>query len=288
MTNEYAVPRSDSVANISWRAIFAGTTITLVTMMMLILLGIAFGLFAMDPATEENPFGGLGIGATIWWILSWIIALFFGGWFTSRFAGLQRKLDGALHGLVTWSLTFIISLLFLANMIGTVVGGTFTVIQNTLRMAGQMVAVVAPEAAQVMTGGQDPTQAVMQEGQEIIEQIRQRGGEDAVNELTTALRQIFQQPEVTQQDRQRLTNIIAQYTDMSEQEAGNKVDQWVNTYEQTRQRVEEMGKQVPQKAEQMSETLGQAALWAFIALLLGAVAAAVGGMVGRVAGVVRV
>ncbi|MEZ4601771.1 MAG: hypothetical protein R2940_18425 [Syntrophotaleaceae bacterium] len=287
MTNGQALPRTDSISNVSWRAIFAGTSITLVTMMMLVLLGMAIGLFAVNPATEQNPFGGLGIGTTIWWILSWIISLFIGGWVTSRFAGMQRKWDGALHGLVTWSLTFIISMVFLANLLGAVVGGTFNLMQNTLRMAGQFMSAVAPGMAEMMTG-QDPMQAIMQEGQQIMEQIRQRGGEDAVAELTNTIRQVFQQPEITPQDKQKITGILTQYTDMSEQEAESTVDRWVNTYQQARQQVQQFGEQVTQRAEQITDALAQAAIWSFFALLLGAIAAAAGGMVGRVKGVVTV
>ncbi|MFP4315087.1 MAG: hypothetical protein ACLFQR_02585 [Desulfovibrionales bacterium] len=287
MSNGQALPRVDSVSNISWRAIFGGTAITLVVVMMLVLLGIAVGMFSVDPATEENPFGGLGTGSAIWWVLSWIIALFFGGWVTSRFAGLQRKFDGVLHGLVTWSITFLVSLFFLTNVIGTVVGGTFSIMQNVMSAAGQAVSVVAPSVSEALTG-EDPLKAVMQQGQKVLDEIRQRGGERAVSELTDALRQIFQQPEVTQADRQRIRDILLEYTDMSEQEARRTVDQWVSSYEQARQEIQQMQEQLPKRAEQISDALGQAAIWSFIALLLGALAAGLGGMVGRVKGVVSV
>ncbi len=287
MSNGQALPRTDSIANISWRAIFAGTSIALVTTMVLVLLGTAIGFFSIDPTTEQNPFGGLGMGAAIWWVLSCIIALFFGGWITSRFAGLQRKFDGALHGLVTWSLTFIISLVFLASLLGAVIGGTFSIVQNVLEGTGQMLSSVAPDVAQVMTGGQNPLQAVMQEGQQIMDQIRQKGGEEAVTELTNAVQQIFEKPVVTPQDRQTIVGILTKYTDMSQQESRSKVDQWVSIYQQARQKLQKFGEQLPQKAEQASEALGQAALWSFFALLLGAIAAAAGGMVGRVKGVVE-
>jgi hypothetical protein len=283
---ERTIPSVSSVSHLFWGAVFGGSAVTLVTVMLLVLFGIAVGLFAVDPATEQNPLGGIGIGSAIWWVLSWVVALFFGGWVTSRFAGLQRKFDGLLHGLVTWSLTFLFSLFFLTNVIGTVVGGTFGMMSTIFSAASEVVSVVAPEATRALTGD-DPMQVVIQEAQQVIEQVRQRGGQNAVQELTTALREIFKDPQMTQAEEQRIVSLLLQYTDMSRDEASSLVNRWADTYENARQRLGEIKEQLPQRAEQITEALARAALWAFLALLLGAVAAAAGGMVGRVKGEVN-
>jgi hypothetical protein len=286
-TEYRGLPSARTLSTLSWGAVFGGAAVTLVTVMLLLLLGIAIGSFAINPATEEDPFGGLGIGSAIWWVLSWIIALFFGGWVTARFAGLQRKFDGALHGLVTWSVTFLASLILLTNVMGAVIGGTFGILGSVLSAAGE-IAQVIPEAAEVVTGEDEPIQRVMEEARQVIEQARQRGGEMAVQEITTTIREIFRQPEVTPADRQRMVAMLTKYTDMGEQEARNTTDRWVGTYEQARQRLQEVRRQLPATAEQMSDALGKAAIWSFVALLLGAIAAALGGMTGRVKGEVTI
>jgi CHASE3 domain sensor protein len=256
--------------------------------MMVMLLGLSIGLYAIEPASEENPFGGLATGSTLWWILSWLVALFLGGWVTSRFAGLQRKFDGALHGIVTWALTFLVSLLLLTNAAGMILGGTFGVMRTVFSAAGQTVSAVAPQVSEMLTGIQDPIQSITQEAKQVIEAIRQRGGERAVAELTDAIKQIFAQPEITQADRQRIVGILLQYTDMSEQQARSTVDQWVTSYQQLRQSVQKQSERLAQTAEKYSDALGTAALASFFTLLLGAAAAALGGMAGRVKGLVKV
>jgi hypothetical protein len=287
-TREYrGVPSPSTLSRLTWSAVFGGAAVTVVTAMLLILLGMAIGLFAIDPATDENPFGGLGIGSAIWWVLSWIVALFFGGWITARFAGLQRKFDGALHGLVTWSVTFLASLILLTNIVGAVISGTFGVIGTVLSAAGEMVQAV-PEVAEVVTGEEEPVQRVIEEARQVIEQARKRGGEMAVNEITTTIREIFRQPEITDADRQRLFSLITKYTDMGEQEARSTVNRWADSYEQARQRLQDVREQLPATAEQIADALARAALWSFFALLLGAIAAGLGGMSGRVKGEVEI
>lgn len=282
-----ALPSVGSVARLSWGAVFGGTALAVVTLLLMVLLGMAIGFFALNVASEENPLGGYGIGSYIWWVLSWIVALFVGGWITSRFAGLQRKNDGMLHGLVTWALTTLAIMLLLTNVLGAVVGGAFSVAQSALSAAGEAVSAL-PSPSQVLPGQQNPVQAILQEAQQTIEQVRQRGGEEAVNELTSAMREVFSKPEITQADQQRIAGLLAKYTDMGQQEAQATVSRWVSSYEQAKQKMGQLGQRAARTAEDVAQALGHAAIWSFLALLLGAVAAGLGGRAGRVGGPVSV
>ncbi|MFO7596405.1 MAG: hypothetical protein R6W92_08695 [Desulfocurvibacter africanus] len=282
-----AMPTVGSVSRLSWGAVFGGTALAITTLMLMVLLGMAIGFFALNVATEENPLGGMGVGSYIWWVLSWIVALFIGGCVTSRFAGLQRTNDGMLHGLVTWALTTLVILMLLTNIIGTVVGGAFSVAKSALGAAGQAVSAL-PGPTQVIPGQQNPVQTIMQEAQQTIEQVRQKGGEQAVNELTNAIREVFSDAEITQADQQRLADLLGKYTDMSQQEAQSTVSRWVSSFQQAKQQLGQVGQQVAQTAEDVAQALGQAAIWAFLALLLGALAAGLGGRAGRVGGAVSI
>lgn len=73
-----------------------------------------------------------------------IIALFAGGWVTARFAGLQRVFDGELHGLVTWSLTTILSIVLLTNVLGAVVVEAFGMVKNVYQATEQVVSAAVP------------------------------------------------------------------------------------------------------------------------------------------------
>ena len=65
---------------VSWGAIFAGVAAALVTQLLLNLLGIGFGLGALDigPGSDDSA-GEYGLGAGIWWALSGIVASLVGG-----------------------------------------------------------------------------------------------------------------------------------------------------------------------------------------------------------------
>ena len=283
-----AEPSRHTVSRLSWSALFGGTAVSLTTVMMLVLLGASIGFYTIEPASEENPFGGLAAGSAFWWLLSWIVALFLGGWIASRFGGLQRKFDGALHGIVTWALTFLVSFLLLTNTMGMILGGTFGVMQNVFSAAGQAISAVAPQLSEVLTGSQDPIKALTREAKQIIETVRQRGGENAVAQLTSTIEQVFAKPEITPADRRSIVDILVQYADMSEKEARSTVDRWTNRYQQLKQTVQQYDEQLARTAQQYSDALGGAAIASFFALLLGAAAAAFGGMAGRVKGAVRI
>ena len=98
--------------------------------------GSGGGIRTIDPATEENPSGGLGIGTLSGGLSAVSFAYFAGGWVSSRVAGLQRVFDGALHGLVTWSLVPAHHVM-LTNTVGFVLGGAFGLVENVVSIQRQ-------------------------------------------------------------------------------------------------------------------------------------------------------
>jgi hypothetical protein len=96
---EYYAPVEPVTHNrrrISWGAIFAGTLVAIATQLLLTLLGLAIGAWAVNPSAGPAGMQGVGMGAGIWALLSFIIALFCGGWVAGRMSGLGNKLDGLL------------------------------------------------------------------------------------------------------------------------------------------------------------------------------------------------
>src|SRR5204863_8904551 len=75
-------------ACISWGSIFAGAIIALATQLVLTLIGVAIGLATVNPANGGTPSGtALGLGATIWLLMSSLVSLFFGGYIAGRLGG---------------------------------------------------------------------------------------------------------------------------------------------------------------------------------------------------------
>lgn len=121
---------------ISWGAVFAGVIMGLAVQILLGSLGVAIGASTVDPTQEANPLAGLGTGAAIWLFVSTLVAYYFSGWIAGRMAGVPAKSDGALHGLLTWGVSTVLTLVLLTGAIGGAVSGIGKMLGGAAR-AGQ-------------------------------------------------------------------------------------------------------------------------------------------------------
>ncbi len=93
---------------------------------------------------------------------------------------------------------------------------------------------------------------------------------------------------MSQVDRDALVNLLVERTDMTRAEAEQTVANWDRTYAQARQEAMATWEQAKATAEQKAREWGQqsaeavatAAWWSFIVLLLGAIAAIIGAIIG--------
>jgi len=67
------------------------------------MLGVAVGL---EVSANRNDVD-LGAGAALWSILTLLLAMFLGGWATSRLAVGETKLEAILYGVILWGVLFI-------------------------------------------------------------------------------------------------------------------------------------------------------------------------------------
>lgn len=151
----------------SWGAIFAGAAIALVLEILIAVLGIAIGLSTVDPATEPQPFGGLGVGAMIWWILTGIIGMFAGGCAAARLAGSPQRSTGALHGAAVWAVVTLVTVYLLYSAVGAVIGGAWNVLHTGAMSATQVQPGAVQEVRQELQG--QPAE----EAGEAAQQVRQ-------------------------------------------------------------------------------------------------------------------
>jgi hypothetical protein len=176
---------------ISWGAIIAGLIVSLVCQILLTMLGVAIGAATIDPLSEQRPMEGMGIGAAVWWLVSGLISLFLGGCVAGRLAGIPRKADGALHGIIMWGTATLITILLFTTALGGVLGGAMSMFRNvsTQANAGQ-----GAPASQI--GGQ--IQSELQQRGLTPEQLKEQGQQKA-NEL----QQKANDPQTEQQVREK-------------------------------------------------------------------------------------
>ena len=302
--------RTAAIKRISWGAIFAGALVALVVGFVLNLLGLGIGLQTFDPASEPDSLGGFGTGQGIWIVISSLASLFAGGWVAGRLAGMPRKTDGVLHGIVVWAVTTVLTLYLLSSGVGRVVSGVTGLIGSGLNAVGAGVAAVAPSAADLAQEqlGVDLSnvdlQAVQAEARDLLRQtgdpalqpeniqseaeaIADNASDNVTDaDVEAAINQAYGRAEgvVREVDRSDLVNVLAARTGMSQAEARQTVESWEAQFAQTRQtvsrEVDTLQTQAVETAESATDFLGTAALVGFFALLLGAVAAGFGGGVG--------
>jgi hypothetical protein len=105
-----------------WGAIFAGSIITLLVSFMLGLLGIAIGAATVDFRNGISA-EGAGRSALIWWLVITLVAYFCGGCVAGRLAGVLRRGDAMLHGIVTWGVVTIAVVVLVGSAFGGIMSG---------------------------------------------------------------------------------------------------------------------------------------------------------------------
>ena len=255
------------VRHTAWGAVFAGAIIALMITFLLNLLFAGIGLANFDPATSNNPLSGYGTGSIIAVIVINVVALFIGGLVAGRLSGTPRRGDAVIHGILTWSLLTIGTILLLSTAIGRIVGGVAGLVGNTVSSVTQ----AAPAAANALpnqldvqgqinqfltdTGVQNPQQT----GQELVQRIVQRveNGES----LTSPAAQ------------QEFKTFLANNSTLTTQEIDQKVQQFTQQADQT-------ANQVVQTTQEVASVAGTTAYALFGALLLGAIIAIFGALAG--------
>ncbi|MDX5418416.1 MAG: hypothetical protein LPK14_03705 [Hymenobacteraceae bacterium] len=307
-----------ALKRISWGAVFAGLAVALVIQLTLSLLGLGIGVGSIDPAEEQNPMAGLGTGTLIWWVVSMLISLFVGGWVAGRLAGMPTAFDSILHGILTWSLFTLVSFYLLTTAVGSVISGVGSIVGRTLSLAGQGVAAVAPRAAEALGTELEERginfQTVKEEARQVLQQTGkpelqpeniEQEARQTTNQLEEGVGEAAEDPQAAEStfdevmntlygrgqeiasaaDREAAVNVIMKRTGKSREEANEIVDGWIATYEQAKEQYKETRARVGQRAQQIggdvASAVSKAAIYAFFGLLLGAIAAAIGGKVGE-------
>lgn len=302
------------VRRVSWGAVFAGSLIALMVLTLINLLILGIVTPTINPATEAQPFSGVGTGSAVGLIISNVLALFAGGWVAGHLAGLTRRSDGLLHGLLTWGVVTLVSFLVVSTAAGRLVSGVSSAVGQGLSLAGQGISAVAPDAAQAVQDALEQQGVtldnIQQEAQQLLDQTGnaqlqtenvQEEAQQAGQDVQNAAAEVAQNPQQARQeinqlvsrlfaegqdltnsaDRQDLVNALVERTGISEAEANQAIDNWAATYQQAQESLQQARQGAEEAAQTAADALGTAALWAFAGLLAGAVIAALGGLAGR-------
>lgn len=226
--------RESGLPYISWGAIFAGLVIVLSLSWLLHLLGAAMGVSIADATDSVTMEGGLTVGTTLWVVLSWMIAFFIGSMATARLAGKIDDFSGMLHGFTLWGI---------GTLAAVVIGswGISSILQTGQQIASSAAQGVAVAGSGMATGvgyaaegSYAATQQITNQfGGRIQERLTDRAAEIAssadtqlseqeirnvINDLDErTLRRVVQ--DLTNDDQEGAAQLLADSTDLSEQDA---------------------------------------------------------------------
>lgn len=283
-----AVPTG--LRRVSWGAIFAGAILTLVIQIMLSLLGVGIGLATLDPAGNGSPDAAtLGSAGGIWTIVTVLIATFIGAYAAARLSGVGEKTDGVLHGIVTWATSTLVIVYLLTSGVSAVIGGTFGALGSSISGLTSAATSLTPNSLSVLPDGiESQVRGLLQRGEQQVDQAvtdAQQQGQQAANtarqatgeaDLSKAIPEIAAglAKDATPEQRQAAVTVISQQAGIPQAEAERRLTEFQATYDQA---VE----QAKVTADKAAAGLSTAAFATFVALLLGLIVGAVGGLAGR-------
>lgn len=262
-----------ALRRVSWSAVFAGVVISLITQFLLSMLGVGIGVSTIDPLTGGTPgMTAFSVSAGVWWTVSGIISAFVGGWVAGRLSGTPSPVSATLHGLVTWATSMLVVFYLLTSAVGSLIGGAFGVVGSALSHAGAAVGAAAPSLANATSG---PLGDMMREVQD---SLRNGSAAEKAQAVASITRVVTNGTNASQSDRDQASNAIAQQAGISQDEARSRLTQWTETYQRNAAEAQTKAREA---AEKTASIVSRAAIFGFIALILGAIAGAFGGRAGR-------
>lgn len=273
-------------APISWGAIFGGAVAAFALWLLLYAFGLAVGLTTID-ASDTGSLRPSGIFTGIWALISPLVALFVGGYVAGRSAGVATRGEGASHGLIMWGLTTLIGAFLVANLLGAVIGGVASVGRAAVQAGGQAAGAAFSGARQ---GAGPAAQYLGIDANDALRPINERlaaEGKPTITpqQLENATKDVVQRGlREGRLDQPLLTQSIAQNTNLSQADAQQIAARLEGQFAEARGRIEQRIEGAADAAQtgalKAAEASGKAFWGVFGALLLGLIAAVVGGLLG--------
>jgi hypothetical protein len=209
----------------SWGSVLAGAAVAGAGMILLSLLGVAIGAGGLRfTQTSASDMAGYGLGAGIWTAINLILSMAFGAYVAARLSGTHSHLDGELHGITVWAVATLLMTVLLAQAAGSILGtvgstagsAAGTAVTNAGSLAGGVAQGIAQQVSpqglidqldQSLTSSNDPTQVTHAQ---ITSEIATLAGRRVVN------------GSLTDQDRDRLSALVAAQAGITREEAARR------------------------------------------------------------------
>jgi hypothetical protein len=266
-----------TLRRISWAAIFGGVILVVIVQVLLSLLGAGIGLGTVNVNAGTTPnASSLGIGGGIWWVISSCLALFVGGYVAAWLAGVGVRIDGLLHGLLTWGVATLLTIYLLTSAIGGIIGGGFSTLGSAASAAGSGLTNAVKPLAQA--AGVTPD-LIQEQAQAYLQPASPDPAtmtpQDAQKEIARNLVTFAGGGADAPAAKESIINIMAAQMKISHDDAAKQFNDTQAKLQQAKDKAVQTAKNVAYASASAAATTSFAA---FGMLLLGGIAAAVGGL----------
>ncbi len=241
---QVAAPDDRNASGVTWSAVFGGATVTAALALVLLALGVGFGLSVVSPWSGRGVSATtLGVSAIAWLVVTQIIAAGFGGYLAGRLRTKWTRVHtdevyfrDTAHGFLSWSVAAIGGAAILASASAMLAGARPASSPNSRDDSPAAYYVDALFRGSRPLPGLEPD-AQKAEAARILERSLTRDAMDAA-------------------DRTYLTQLVAARTASNESDAGRQLDTVMN--------------QARADVDAARKVAARASLWTFLALVLGA------------------
>jgi len=273
VTATAARPAESPVSAASWPAIFAGAVAAVAASLVLVALGTGFGLASVSPWPHSGASATTFTVMTAIWLIvvQWLSAAL-GGYLTGR---LRTKWVGThtdevffrdtAHGFVTWALATLVGAAVLASAVGAVSEKGIEAASRATSSAAKGVATSVSDSVMPY----DVDRLLRSPGN-----TKNASEADEKAEVTRILTKGISTGEISAEDRDYLSKLVAARTGISETDAQKRVDDVIATEKEAEVKVRQAADVARKATAATSIYLGLSML---IGAFIAAAAAALGG-----------
>lgn len=269
---------------VSWAAIFAGAAGAAALSMLLMVLGSGLGFSVVSPWRAEGLSATtIGFAAIAWLSFTQLAASGMGGYLAGRLRTKWTALHtdevyfrDTAHGFLTWAVASLLTAMLLASVMGSVVSGGVKAGAAVAGTAATAAAGSAATLASAVTGSAEGSNTIEYFVDSLFRtdtaalQTSEQPAETAqlpADEVMRIFMQALRSGNLPQQDERHIAQLIAQRTNLSAQEAAQRVSESFTGLKTTLQEAEASARAAADTARKAS---AYAALWMTVTLLLGA------------------
>lgn len=278
---------------VSWAAIFAGAAGATALSLLLLILGTGLGFSAVSPWTREGISAStFGFAAIAWLSITQLTASGVGGYLAGRLRTKWTAVHAdevyfrdSAHGFLTWAVASLLMVVVMTSAAGSIVSGGAAVAGGAASAVGAVAETAAGPTATLAAGGTDSDE-VNDTIEYFVDSLFRDGSAGAaagatqqqraptreiseipVGEITRIFAQALRTGALPQEDSRYIGRLIAQRTDLSQQQAEQRVSRGFEKVQTTLKGAEAAAREVTEEAREMSAYIS---LWTFVALLIGA------------------